>query len=59
MIAISGIVSFSLDALIIGIILPVAQVAPYDIALSTANLTRNLTTYGGDLLLPTYTHFES
>ncbi len=58
-IAVSGIVSFSLDALIIGVILPVAQVAPYDIALSTANLTRNLTTYGGDLLLPTYTHFES
>ncbi|MGD0880050.1 MAG: oligosaccharide flippase family protein [Acidimicrobiales bacterium] len=58
-IAISGMVSFSLDALIIGVILPVAQVAPYDIALSTANLTRNLTTYGGDLLLPTYTHFES
>ena len=58
-IAISGMISFSLDALIIGIILPVAQVAPYDIALSTANLTRNLTTYGGDLLLPTYTHFES
>jgi O-antigen/teichoic acid export membrane protein len=58
-IAISGMVSFSLDALIIGVILPVAQVAPYDIALSTANLTRNLTTYGSDLLLPTYTHFES
>jgi O-antigen/teichoic acid export membrane protein len=58
-IAVSGLVSFSLDALIIGIILPVAQVAPYDIALSTANLTRNLTTYGSDLLLPTYTHFES
>jgi O-antigen/teichoic acid export membrane protein len=58
-IAISGMVSFSLDALIIGIILPVAQVAPYDIALSTANLTRSLTTYGSDLLLPTYTHFES
>ena len=58
-IAISGTVSYSLDALIIGIILPVAQVAPYDIALSTANLTRNLTTYGGDLLLPTYAHFDS
>ena len=58
-IAISGMVSFSLDALIIGIILPVAQVAPYDIALSTANLTRNLTTYGSDLLLPTYAHLES
>lgn len=58
-IAISGMVSYSLDALIIGIILPVAQVAPYDIALSTANLTRNLTTYGSDLLLPTYAHFET
>ena len=58
-IALSGLVSFSLDALIIGIILPVAQVAPYDIALSTANLTRNVTTYGSDLLLPTYTHLES
>jgi O-antigen/teichoic acid export membrane protein len=58
-IAVSGLVSYSLDALIIGIILPVAQVAPYDIALSTANLTRNLTTYGSDLLLPTYAHFES
>lgn len=58
-IAISGMVSFSLDALIIGIILPVAQVAPYDIALSTSNLTRNLTTYGSDLLLPTYAHFDS
>jgi len=58
-IAISGMVSYSLDALIIGIILPVAQVAPYDIALSTANLTRNLTTYGSDLLLPTYAHLDS
>ena len=58
-IAVSGMVSYSLDALIIGIILPVAQVAPYDIALSTANLTRNLTTYGSDLLLPTYAHLES
>jgi O-antigen/teichoic acid export membrane protein len=58
-IALSGLVSYSLDALIIGIILPVSQVAPYDIALSTANLTRNLTTYGSDLLLPTYSHFES
>jgi len=58
-IAVSGLVSYSLDALIIGIILPVAQVAPYDIALSTANFTRNLTTYGSDLLLPTYAHLES
>lgn len=58
-IAISGMVSFSLDALIIGVILPVAQVAPYDIALSTANLTRNLTVYGSDLLLPTYAHLDS
>jgi O-antigen/teichoic acid export membrane protein len=58
-IAVGGIVAYSLDALVIGLILPVAQVAPYDIALSTANLTRNLTTQGTDMLLPTYAHFET
>ena len=58
-IALSSTVSYGLDAVIIGIILPVAQVAPYDIALSTANLTRSLTTQGTNLLLPTYAHFDS
>jgi O-antigen/teichoic acid export membrane protein len=58
-IAVGGMIAYSLDALVIGLILPVAQVAPYDIALSTANLTRNLTTQGTDMLLPTYAHFET
>jgi O-antigen/teichoic acid export membrane protein len=58
-ISLSGIVSYQLDALIIGIILPVAQVAPYNIALSTANLSRNLSTQGTNLLLPTFAHFET
>jgi O-antigen/teichoic acid export membrane protein len=58
-ISVSGIVAYSLDALVIGIIRPVAQVAPYDIGLSAANLTRSLTTQGTDLLLPTYAHFET
>ena len=44
--------------MIIGLILPVAQVAPYDIALSTSNLTRNLSTQGTNLLLPTYAHLD-
>ena len=58
-IAVGGIISYSLDALVIGVILPVAQVAPYNIALSTANLTRNLTTQGTNMLLPTYAHYET
>jgi O-antigen/teichoic acid export membrane protein len=51
--------AYQLDALIIGIILPVSQVAPYNIALNTSNLSRNLSTIGTNLLLPTYTHFET
>ena len=58
-ISLGGIVSYQLDALIIGITLPVAQVAPYNIALSTANLSRNLSTQGTSLLLPTFAHFET
>jgi O-antigen/teichoic acid export membrane protein len=58
-ISVGGIVAYQLDAVIIGLILPVAQVAPYDIALSTSNLTRNLSTQGTNLLLPTYAHFDA
>ena len=58
-ISLGGIVAYQLDAVIIGLILPVAQVAPYDIALSTSNLTRNLSTQGTNLLLPTYAHFDA
>jgi O-antigen/teichoic acid export membrane protein len=58
-VSLGGTVAYDLDAVIIGLILPVAQVAPYDIALSTANLTRNLSTQGTDLLLPSYSHFDA
>jgi O-antigen/teichoic acid export membrane protein len=58
-IALGGIVSYQLDALVIGLILPVAQVAPYNIALSTSNLARSLSTQGTNVLLPTYAHFET
>lgn len=58
-IAVSGIVSYQLDTLIIGAILPVAQVAPYSVALNTANLTTSVATQGTNLLMPTYTHFET
>jgi O-antigen/teichoic acid export membrane protein len=58
-VSLGGTVAYDLDAVIIGLILPVAQVAPYDIALSTANLTRSLSTQGTDLLLPAYSHFDA
>jgi len=54
--SISGIVSYQLDAVIIAVVLPISQVAPYDIALSTANLAGNLATTGTSLLVPTYAH---
>ena len=56
LISISGIISYRLDAMLIAVILPITQVAPYDIALSTANLSGNLATTGTSLLLPAYAH---
>jgi O-antigen/teichoic acid export membrane protein len=58
-VALASIVAYSLDALVIGVILPVAQVASYDIALSTANLTRSVSTQGTNLLIPTYAHLDT
>jgi O-antigen/teichoic acid export membrane protein len=58
-ISISGTIAYSLDAVIIGLILPVSQVAPYDIALSTANFNQNLTQQGTKLLLPVYAHSDA
>jgi O-antigen/teichoic acid export membrane protein len=58
-IALSSVVAFQFDALIIGIILPVSQVAPYNVALNTSNLSLNLSTLGTNLLLPSYAHFET
>ena len=58
-VALAGVVSYQLDALVIGLILPVAQVAPYNVALSTANFNRSISAQGTAYLLPSYTHFET
>jgi len=57
-VALSGLVAYQLDALVIGVILPVAQVAPYNVALNTANLTSSVSTQATALLMPTYAHFD-
>ena len=57
-VALGGVVAYQLDSLVIGIILPVAQVAPYNVALNTSNFTRTLSTQATTSLLPTYAHFE-
>jgi O-antigen/teichoic acid export membrane protein len=58
-VALAGVVSYQLDALIIGLILPVAQVAPYNVALSTANFNRSISAQGTAYLLPSYAHLET
>jgi O-antigen/teichoic acid export membrane protein len=58
-VSLASLVAYALDALVIGVILPVAEVAPYNIALSTATLTRSLSTQGTNLLIPTYAHYET
>ena len=58
LVTLSGVVAYQLDALVIGVILPVAQVAPYNIALSTSNFTGSLSSQATSLLVPTYAHFE-
>ncbi len=56
MVSAAWVIAYNLDVLVIGLILPVRQITPYDIALSTATLSRSLATSGTGLLLPTYTH---
>jgi O-antigen/teichoic acid export membrane protein len=55
-VALGGTIAYSLDAVVVGIILPVHQVTPYDLGLSTANFTRSAATTATGLLLPTYAH---
>ena len=54
--SISGTISYQLDAVTVGVILPVRQVAPYDLGLSTSGLTGSVSTAGTTLLIPTYAH---
>jgi len=55
-VGIGGTIAYNLDAVMIGIILPLSRVTPYDLALSTASFTRSVSTAGTNLLLPTYAH---
>jgi O-antigen/teichoic acid export membrane protein len=54
LLSISGTISYQLDAVTVGIIRPVGQVAPYDLGLSTSGLTQSVATAGTSLLIPTY-----
>jgi O-antigen/teichoic acid export membrane protein len=56
LISLGGTISYALDAVVVGIILPVREVAPYDVGLSTANFVRNAATTATSLLLPAYAH---
>ncbi len=58
LVALSSVVAYQVDSLVIGIILPVAQVAPYSVALNTANFTGSLSSQATGLLVPTYAHDE-
>ena len=55
-IAVAGTVAWNLDTVVIGLILPIGQVAPYSIALSTSNFTNSISSSGTALLLPSYAH---
>jgi len=55
-VAISGAISFQLDTVVLGLILPIAMVTPYGIALRVTNLIRALATRGTDMLFPTLAH---
>jgi len=55
-VGLGGTIAYHLDAVMIGVILPLARVTPYDLGLSTASFTRSASTAGTNLLLPTYAH---
>jgi len=52
----TGVMSYNLDQLIIALILPLRRVTPYDLALSTATLTRSIASRGTNQLFPSYAH---
>ncbi len=51
-IAIGGALTFGFDALVIGVIRPVAQVAPYSLAYSVTSLAQSIATGGTSVLAP-------
>jgi len=55
-VSLTGVMSYNLDQLIIALILPLRRVTPYDLALSTASLTRSIASRGTNQLFPSYAH---
>lgn len=58
-VAVSGTLSYGLDTVILGVILPVAQVAPYSLALRACNLLQAIATRGTASLMPSLAHFHA
>jgi O-antigen/teichoic acid export membrane protein len=54
-----GAIAYRYDAAVIGAVLPVKDVAPYALSLSTANFTRTISTAGTNLLIPSYAHSDA
>jgi O-antigen/teichoic acid export membrane protein len=55
-VAICGAIAFGADSLVIGFLLPVANVAHYAVASKLINLVRTLATKPIDVLMPAYSH---
>ena len=58
-IGLGGAIAYRYDAAVIGAVLPVKDVAPYALSLSTANFTRTISTAGTNLLIPSYAHSDA
>jgi O-antigen/teichoic acid export membrane protein len=56
LIAVAGTIAWNLDTLVIGLIRPIGQVAPYSIAMTTSSFAGSISTSGTALLLPSYAH---
>jgi O-antigen/teichoic acid export membrane protein len=58
-IGLGGAIAYRYDAVVIGAVLPVKEVAPYALSLNTANFTRTISTAGTNLLIPSYAHSDA
>jgi O-antigen/teichoic acid export membrane protein len=57
--SIAGTVAFGADALVIGLLLPITNVAHYTVAARLANVIRELCHKPVDVLMPAYSHSEA
>ena len=57
--SVAGTIAFGADALVIGLLLPVANVAHYTVAARLANFIRELCQKPVDVLLPAYSHTDA